>query len=231
VNVKYPAVVTLASLTLAGCARYPKAAGHLIRTAFIADCLADLVGLNAHERKRIRLVTPVHDIGKLGVPDEVLLKPGKLNGEERSIIERHSTIGADLLAGSSDPLIQLASQVARHHHERFDGSGYPSGLVGANIPLPARVVAVADAFDAMTEPRVYRTKMTDDDANAIIAADNGTHFDPLVVRSFFAGFSSVQRARTAANEVLAPGNDVAVVTKFFGLTGSALGLMSHLSQA
>lgn len=227
---KYPAVVTLASLTLASCVRYPKAAGHLIRTAFIADCLADLVGLDAVERKRIRLVTPVHDIGKLGIPDEVLLKPGKLNGEERSIIERHSTIGADLLAGSSDPLIQLASQVARHHHERFDGRGYPSGLVGADIPLAARVVAVADAFDAMTEPRVYRTKMTDDDANAIIAAGSGTHFDPLVVRMLLAGFSSVQRARAAANKILALENDVAVVTKFFGVAHSALSLMSHLSE-
>lgn len=230
-NVKYPVVVTLASLTLAGCARYPQAAGHLIRTAFIADCLADLVGLDALERKRIRLVTPVHDIGKLGIPDEVLLKPEKLNGEERSIMERHSAIGADLLAGSSDPLIQLASQVARYHHERFDGGGYPLGLAGPSIPLAARIVAVADAFDAMTEPRVYRTKMTDDDANAIIAADSGTHFDPLVVRMFFAGFASVRRARAAANELLALRNDVAVVTKFFGVTRSALSLMSHLSEA
>jgi len=230
VNVKYPVVVTLASLTLAGCARYPQAAGHLIRTAFIADCLADLVGRDAIERKRIRLVTPVHDIGKLGIPDKVLLKPGKLNGEERSIIERHSAIGADLLAGSSDPLIQLASQVARHRHERFDGSGYPSGLVGANIPLAARIVAVADAFDAMTEPRVYRTKMTDDDANAVITAGSGTHFDPLVVRMFLAGFSSVQRARAAANKILALENDVAVVTKFFGVARSASSSMSHPSE-
>ena len=225
VNVKYRTVVTLASLTLAGCARYPQAAGHLIRTAFVAASLADLMGLDAIELKRIRLVTPVHDIGKLGIPDEVLLKPGKLSGEERSIIERHSAIGADLLGGNSDPLIQLASQVARHHHERFDGGGYPLGLIGESMPLAARIVAVADAFDAMTESRVYRARMTDDNAKAIIAANNGTHFDPHVVKIFFAGFSSVQRARAAANQLLSLGNDVAIVAKFFGVTRYALSSM------
>ncbi|WP_316150597.1 HD-GYP domain-containing protein [Cupriavidus sp. BIC8F] len=160
----YRAVVTLASLAVASCTRYPAAAGHLIRTSCIASCLADLMGLDIREQQRIRIATPVHDLGKMAVPDYVLLKPGKLDQAERRIMERHSSIGADLLAGSSDELLQFASQIARHHHERFDGSGYPDRLAGPDVPLAARIVAVADAFDAMTEVRCYRPRMSDNEA-------------------------------------------------------------------
>lgn len=174
--------------------------------------------LGADERLRIRLATPVHDVGKLAIPDDVLLKPGKLDPSERRVMEQHASIGADLLAGSSDELLQFASQVSRHHHERFDGSGYPGHFVGQKIPLAARVVAVADAFDAITETRCYRPRMTDDDARSIIAGGSGTHFDPVVVEAFLDGFPQIQRARAAANEWLSRGSDTAVVTAFYGLT-------------
>lgn len=214
----YRAVITLASLALASCARYPAASGHLIRTSCIAACLADLMGLDAGEQQCIRFATPVHDLGKLAIPDHVLLKPGKLGQAERRIMEQHSSIGADLLAGSSDELLQFASQIARRHHERFDGSGYPDQLPGQDVPLVARIVAVADAFDAMTEVRCYRPRMPDDEAKAIISTESGTHFDPIAVGAFLDGFSHIKRARNVANDLLSVGSDTAVVSKFYGLT-------------
>ncbi|MBF6992344.1 HD-GYP domain-containing protein [Cupriavidus sp. IK-TO18] len=214
----YRAIATLASLTHASCMRYPDASGHLIRTSIIASCLAGIMGLDAAEQQCIRLATPVHDLGKLAIPDRVLLKPAKLDPEERRIMERHSRIGAELLAGSIHELHQYASVIARHHHERFDGSGYPDHLVGQNVPLPARVVAVADAFDAMTEARCYRPSMTDDEAKAVILEGSGTHFDPVAAQAFLGGFPSILRARRAANELLSLGSDATVVARLYGLT-------------
>lgn len=225
------AVVTLASLTLAGCLRYPHASGHLVRTATIAACLADLVGLDAAHCERIRLATPVHDVGKLAIPDAVLLKPGKLLPEERQVIERHAEIGANILAGSAHALIRLASQVAHHHHERFDGTGYPCGLAGNEIPLAARIVAVADAFDAMTESRCYRPGMTDDDALSIISAGSGTHFDPDVARVFLANVPVILRSRRSAQELLSAGSEMAVVARFYGLNRDALRKIPRQARA
>lgn len=216
------AVVTLASLTLAGCLRYPHASGHLVRTATIAACLADLVGLDAAHCERIRLVTPVHDVGKLAIPDAVLLKPGKLLAEERQVIERHPEIGANILAGSAHALMRLASQVAHHHHERFDGTGYPCGLAGNDIPLAARIVAVADAFDAMTEARCYRPGMSDDDALSIVSAGSGTHYDPDVTNVFLANIAQVLHSRKSAQALLGAGSEMAVVARFYGLSRGAL---------
>ncbi len=225
------AVVTLASLTLAGCLRYPHASGHLVRTATIAACLADLVGLDAAQCERIRLATPVHDVGKLAIPDAVLLKPGKLLPEERQVIERHAEIGANILAGSAHALIRLASQVAHHHHERFDGTGYPCGLAGNEIPLAARIVAVADAFDAMTESRCYRPGMTDDDALSIISAGSGTHFDPDVAGVFLANVPVILRSRRSAQALLSAGSEMAVVARFYGLNRDALRQIPRQARA
>ncbi|GAB7548591.1 HD-GYP domain-containing protein [Cupriavidus sp. CuC1] len=225
------AVVTLASLTLAGCLRYPHASGHLVRTATIAACLADLVGLDAAHCERIRLATPVHDVGKLAIPDAVLLKPGKLLPEERQVIERHAEIGANILAGSAHALIRLASQVAHHHHERFDGTGYPCGLAGNEIPLAARIVAVADVFDAMTESRCYRPGMTDDDALSIISAGSGTHFDPDVARVFLANVPVILRSRRSAQALLSAGSEMAVVARFYGLNRDVLRQIPRQARA
>ncbi len=221
-TMNHHAVVTLASLTLAGCLRYPHASGHLVRTAAIAACLADLVGLDAADCERIRLATPVHDVGKLAIPDAVLLKPGKLLAEERQVMERHAEIGANILAGSSNALLRLASQLAHHHHERFDGTGYPCRLAGREIPLAARIVAVADAFDAMTEARCYRPGMTDDDALSIVSAGSGTHFDPDVTRIFLASIPQILHSRRSAEALIAAGSEMAVVARFYGLNRDAL---------
>jgi len=225
----HQAIVTLASLTLAGCARYPGASGHLIRTAQIAACLAELMALDTAEQVRIRLATPVHDLGKLAIPDHVLLKPGKLEPEEWRIMEQHTEIGAQALASSPDELLQYAAVIARHHHERFDGSGYPARLAGHAIPLGARVVAVADAFDAMTESRCYRPRMTEDDACSIIAGGSGTHFDPDAVSAFLDGFTQIRRARAAADALVDLDSDTEAVAAFYRLTPADLGLATRVA--
>jgi len=131
----------------------------------------------------------LHDIGKVGIPDAVLLHPGKLNAEQRQIIEKHPTIGGDTLLAikrvwGDDPFLIIACEIAFAHHERWDGDGYPFGLSGADIPLPARIVAVADVYDALTIQRVYKPAMTHEQAVEAIQAGAGTQFDPQVVKAF-----------------------------------------------
>jgi HD-GYP domain-containing protein (c-di-GMP phosphodiesterase class II) len=137
--------------------------------------------------ERIELLAslaPLHDIGKVGVPDAVLQKPGKLTDEERSLAERHTEYGYEILAGSGDELVELAATVALNHHERPDGKGYPRGLVGEEIPLPGRIAAVADVFDALTNDRVYRPAYTVDEALRIMKTGRGTQFDARVFDAF-----------------------------------------------
>ena len=139
--------------------------------------------------RELRLAAALHDIGKVGVADSALQKPGKLNAEERKEIERHPQIAADTLLAiyqqmGDDPLIAWSVQVALYHHERWDGTGYPFKLQGEGIPLAARIVAVADVYDALTSKRVYKPAMPHDKAVEIINHDAGTHFDPAVVEAF-----------------------------------------------
>lgn len=131
----------------------------------------------------------LHDIGKVGIPDHVLLKPGKLTEEEFEIMKTHAAIGADALDDAANrseycDFLNIAAEIARYHHERFDGSGYPEKLAGQNIPLSARIVAVADVFDALTSERVYKKAMCPFKARAIIESERGKHFDPVVVDAF-----------------------------------------------
>ncbi|PLQ00316.1 HD-GYP domain-containing protein [Cupriavidus pauculus] len=211
------AVLTLASLATASAVRYDGAVSHVIRTALVAECLAALAGLGSHEQEKIRLATPVHDVGKLAVPDSVLLKPGRLDVQERVEIERHSSIGADILSGSTDELLQFAALMARCHHERYDGMGYPQGLAGDELPLAVRVVSIADAFDAMTEDRCYRPGMTEEAACAVLEHGIGTHFDGDLVSIFIDGFSRIQSARRSADQALRCGPPAEVVSRFYGL--------------
>ncbi|MCO5399185.1 HD-GYP domain-containing protein [Ralstonia soli] len=209
-------LLTLASLTLAGGLRYPSALGHLVRTAAVSAYLANVLELADAEQQQIYCVAPVHDVGKLGIPDAVLLKPAALTEDEHDIMRRHSSIGADLLAGSPEPVLQLAASVARHHHEHFDGSGYPAGLAGEAVPLAARIVAVADAFDAMMEPRVYRKGMKEHDALGALAERSGIYFDPSLVDVFLRHVPGVRRARAATDALLAKYGEVSAVGRFFG---------------
>ncbi len=141
--------------------------------------------------RAIYLTSPLHDIGKVGIPDAILLKPGKLTKEEFEIMKTHTTIGRDTLDASlqADPnaqYLKLARDIAASHHERFDGSGYPQGLVGEDIPLAARIVAVADVYDALTTKRVYKDAFSHNKARQMIVEERGRHFDPIVVDAFLA---------------------------------------------
>lgn len=134
--------------------------------------------------------SPLHDIGKVGIPDAILLKPGRLTAEEFEVMKRHAVIGAETLeeaarqSGGCGKFLTMAIEIARHHHERFDGSGYPDGLAGQQIPLSARIVSLADVYDALTSRRVYKEAFASDTTTGIIEAEAGTHFDPAVVEAF-----------------------------------------------
>jgi len=137
---------------------------------------------------------PLHDIGKVGIPDHILLKPGKLTDEEWTIMKTHSVLGAQAIeravrdAGRSVEFLDIAKQIAHFHHEKWDGSGYPDGLKSDAIPIPARLMAVADVFDALVSRRAYKPPMPFEQAQDIIAGERGRHFDPDVVDAFLAGF-------------------------------------------
>jgi len=132
----------------------------------------------------LRHAAGLHDIGKIGIPDATLLKPAQLDPDEWEMMKLHATIGADLLVGSRSPFLQLAEVIARTHHERWDGSGYPAGLRGEEIPLAGRICAICDAFDAMTSARPYKDARPRADALAEIERCRGTQFDPALVDVF-----------------------------------------------
>ncbi|HEX5871125.1 MAG TPA: HD domain-containing phosphohydrolase, partial [Longimicrobium sp.] len=127
---------------------------------------------------------PLHDLGKVGIPDGVLLKPGRLSDGERELMQRHTEIGAEILAAGRSRMVRMAEGIARAHHERWDGTGYPLGLAGESIPLPARIVALADFYDALSSDRPYRAAWPRERVVDEIAAGRGTHFDPAVVDAF-----------------------------------------------
>jgi putative two-component system response regulator len=157
---------------------------HAHRIGRTAGLLAAGLGLASGAAERIRLAAPLHDIGKIAIPDTILLKPGKLTLDEFATMRSHTVVGARILAGSSSHLLRTASEIALTHHERWDGGGYPGGLVGAATPLAGRVVAVADVFDALAHRRPYKQPWPVDDAVAEILSQAGRHFDPDVVAAF-----------------------------------------------
>lgn len=151
------------------------------RTAFL---LAVAMGLPGSDAELVRRAAPLHDIGKIGISDLILLKPGKLTDEEFEQMKAHTTIGAEILSGSSSSLLRMAESIALTHHEHCDGRGYPNGLAGKQIPLPGRIVAVADVFDALTHERPYKHAWAIKEAVAEIFHQGGRHFDPAVVHAF-----------------------------------------------
>ncbi|GAO36234.1 hypothetical protein SCT_1636 [Sulfuricella sp. T08] len=153
--------------------------GHGRRVAFYARQIAIALGLPQEESHSIGEAASLHDIGKIGIPDAILTKPGKLTPEEFSVIQKHPVMGAEIV--QSIPLLSHHVHAVRHHHEHFDGSGYPDGLSGSDIPLAARIIAVADAFDAMSSNRSYRSGVSADRALNEIAQAAGSLFDPEVV--------------------------------------------------
>jgi putative two-component system response regulator len=154
---------------------------HVSRMASVASFLGGKVGLDAERALLLRAAAPMHDIGKIATPDGVLQKRGALTPSERKRMESHTSVGHRILAGSESDLLKMAAAIALTHHERFDGTGYPNGLGGAEIPLEGRIVAAADVFDALLSERPYRPAFSLEEAVRMIAEERGTHFDPRVV--------------------------------------------------
>ncbi len=158
---------------------------HIQRIGFYSTKIAEHLGLSKEEIELIRYGSPLHDIGKLKIPDSVLLKPGPLTEEEREIMKTHTIIGAKILEGSKIKYLKAAEKIALLHHEKWDGTGYPFGLKGEKIPLFARIVSIADVFDALTSDRPYRKAFSVEEAFEIIKSESGKHFDPELVELFF----------------------------------------------
>jgi putative two-component system response regulator len=157
---------------------------HTLRVGQLSAAIAETLELPSEVVELIRAAAPLHDVGKIGIPDHILLKSGKLTPEEFAVMKAHTTIGGAILAGGRSALVIEAERIALNHHERWDGTGYPNGLSGNAIPLGARIVAVADVFDALTHERPYRPAWAVDRVMEEIRAQSGHHFDPAVVAAF-----------------------------------------------
>jgi PAS domain S-box-containing protein/putative nucleotidyltransferase with HDIG domain len=165
---------------------------HTERVAVLAELISREMGMRSQEQATIRLAAPLHDIGKLGIPDQILLKPGGLTDGEQAVMKTHTTIGAHILGQSEYPVLGVAREIALTHHERWDGAGYPAGLRASAVPLPGRIVAVADVFDAITHARPYKLALPAEHAIAEITRASGTQFDALVVEAFMACVGDVR---------------------------------------
>ena len=157
---------------------------HVIRMSHYCHRLALAAGVSPAQAELLQLAAPMHDVGKIGIPDHILLKPGKLNDEELVTMRRHAEIGAEIIGDHPSDLLKLARQVALTHHERWDGKGYPRGLAGEEIPFEGRVTAICDVFDALTSTRPYKRAWTFDEALAYIVGEGGKAFDRALVELF-----------------------------------------------
>jgi len=157
---------------------------HVQRIRYTSRIIAEEMGCSSQELHAIFHASAMHDLGKIGIPDAILNKPGKLTGEEWKVMQSHATKGSSILQGSEAELLQVSAKIAGGHHERWDGNGYPNGVAGADIPLEARIVAVADVFDALVNRRAYKPAWSVEDAITLIETESGSHFDPAVVAAF-----------------------------------------------
>ena len=178
---------TIYRLVRASLCRDDETGAHIQRTGWYSELLAGTLGWDKDACERIRLAAPMHDIGKIGIPDAILCKPGKLTPEEMTVMQTHTILGAEMLADSDSDVLRTAAEIALSHHERWDGRGYPHGLSGAAIPAAARIVAIADVYDALTHDRVYRPAFSEAEALRIMISGDGSQFDP----ECFAAFASV----------------------------------------
>ncbi len=169
---------------------------HIIRMSQMTAALAHHLGWDDEQCELILNASPMHDIGKIGIPDTILLKPGRFEPEEWEIMQTHAQIGADLLAGDDSPLLQMARSIALTHHEKWDGSGYPHGLAGTDIPQAGRIAAVTDVFDALTSSRPYKQAWPQEEAIAFIQQQSGSHFDPEIVEQFVSCLPELLAIRT-----------------------------------
>ncbi|MEZ9515612.1 two-component system response regulator [Vibrio splendidus] len=159
---------------------------HVMRMSHYCEILAKALGMTDEDAETLRDAAPMHDIGKIGIPDSVLLKPGKLDADEWTTMQKHVEFGVEILGRQGDSkLMRMAIQVAQYHHEKWDGSGYPNQIVGEDIPLVGRIAAVADVFDALTAERPYKRAWSIDEALSLFEEQKGKHFDPTIVDLFF----------------------------------------------
>jgi len=169
---------------------------HVIRMSHFSRVLGIAAGLNELEADDLLHAAPMHDVGKIGIPDRILQKPGPLDADEWKIMQSHVTIGAEIIGEHTSGMLALARNIALTHHEKYDGSGYPNGLAGEAIPLVGRIVAIADVFDALTSVRPYKKAWTEDDAIAFLHDQKGRHFDPQLVDLFTTRLPAIREIRT-----------------------------------
>lgn len=173
---------------------------HILRMSHISALLAKSIGWNAADCELMLHASPMHDIGKIGIPDHILLKPGKFEYEEWEIMKTHAIIGANILEGDDSDLMKCAGEIALSHHEKWDGTGYPYGLSGEAIPLTGRIAALADVFDALTSERPYKKAWTVEAAVGWIKENRGTHFDPDLVEVFLVQLPEILKIRERFSE-------------------------------
>jgi response regulator RpfG family c-di-GMP phosphodiesterase len=171
--------------------RDPETGAHIQRMAHYSRLIAARLGLSDEDQSLILQAAPMHDVGKIGTPDHILLKPGRLTPDEFKVMKRHALIGFELLKGSESVVFQAAAKIAVSHHEKFDGTGYPYGVSRESIPLFGRIVAVADVFDALTSVRPYKAAWPLERAEAFVRDGAGSHFDPACVEAFFSAWDDV----------------------------------------
>lgn len=180
--------------------RDPETGAHILRMSHYSHLIAKRLGLSLDDQELLLEAAPMHDIGKVGIADKILLKPGRLDAQEFEIMKQHAIYGYELLKGSSSKVLQAGAEIARGHHEKFDGTGYPAGISGTDIPLFSRIVAVADVFDALTSERPYKKAWTLEAAADFLSKGAGTHFDPQCVKTFLDAWDEVLEIRDRYQE-------------------------------
>lgn len=175
---------TLHYLARAGEYRDAETGYHITRISRYTRLIADTIGMGSTFCQLIEHASPMHDVGKIGIPDNILLKPGRLDHEEWMVMQKHCLYGYEILSGSSSEFMQMGASIALHHHEKYNGLGYPKGIAGEEIPIEARIVAVADVFDALTSKRPYKKAWPLEDAFCYLLEQSRQHFDPQCVKAF-----------------------------------------------
>lgn len=183
-EVKESQIEIILSLALAAEYKDTDTGGHILRISDYATELARAIGLDESEVDHIRYGSPMHDIGKIGIPDRILQKPDKLTTDEYDTMKQHAWVGSKMFQNSRSPILRAASIIALTHHERYDGTGYPQGLKGEDIPLFGRIVAVADVFDALVSKRCYKASKSFDEGMSMVVALGGTQLDPKLTAAF-----------------------------------------------
>ena len=189
---------TLLRLAKAGEYRDSDTNGHVLRMAHAARLIAETLGMDAEYCDIIEQAAPMHDIGKIGVPDSILLKPGRLDAQERSVMMQHARMGYEILRDSPSKYLQFGATIAWCHHEKFNGRGYPRGLRGEAIPIEARIVAIADVFDALMSERPYKRAWTLDQTLELIRGESGQHFDPDCVEALLLNLDRILSSRASS---------------------------------